>query len=93
MGKYRDQIKVICAYPWGLRLAEIADEIDARVDVVSKTVADLGGKTEALEARISQLEAKVAACCGGAPLTAEVQTLRDDIATLRTQLDALSHRP
>lgn len=85
MGKYRDQIKVICAYPWGLRLAEIADEIDARVDGVSKGLADLTARTETLEARVT-------ACCAS-PLKDDVAKLRADLSELKTQIDTLAPKP
>lgn len=93
MGKYRDEIVKICGYAYVIRLAEISDELDAKIEGVSRNLATTNGKLEELTVLFSKLDAKVAACCDASPLRGEVDTLRRELAALKVQLETLTPRP
>ena len=86
MGKYRDRMARISAMPPDLLAADMADELDGKIEAVQKTI-------QTMQDQIYILDQKVTACCDDAALKREVLSLRAELEAVRGELANLKPTP
>ena len=75
MGKNRDRMSKISAMPADLLAADMADELEAKIDALQKTIMTM-------QDQIFTLDRKVTDCCRDSIL--KLGTLAAEVDTLRT---------
>lgn len=86
---YRERMATMTTLPWCLLSGDFSDELDAKIKALTARVAGTEETIKVLDGKISALDAKITACCDDAFKA----TLRQEVASLRTELNRLRPTP